>query len=199
MASFLRWFMILGVFVALALAVEPASRSAAGGTGRSASAGRRGPPDSPEDIVARLLAGRSGVNAPDDRGLTALHRAVHLGSTAAVELLIEMGADVNARGACGRTPLHDAALLGESGPAAALVAHGARVGTADRAGRTPLHEAARLGGPRLATLLIAHGAETDAMDASGATPLAQALRWGRKTVAQVLRRADPHGRQAPVR
>lgn len=52
--------------------------------------------------------GKINVNAIDDEGLSALHRAVRVDDVEAVKSLLDNGADVNLAGKLGHTPLHAA-------------------------------------------------------------------------------------------
>jgi uncharacterized protein len=99
------------------------------------------------DIEAALAAGAD-INATDKNGVTALHHAVRFRSPAAVQALLEQGANVNQR--CkrsGSTPLHRAVTsTGAPGTAGKqseaiqiieiLLRHGADPSIRNRAGKT---------------------------------------------------------------
>lgn len=108
---------------------------------------------SPEDQRNRLLEELkrgADVHAADKNGVTALHHAVRFRSPAAVQTLIERGADVNR--ACrrnGSTPLHRAVIqtgapgtAGKTREAIAIIelllAAGADPQIANKAGKRPL-------------------------------------------------------------
>ncbi len=82
------------------------------------------------------------IGARDKDGSTPLHCAVWKGHQAAVELILERGADVNAQNQnehWGTTPLHAAAHANQAAIAEMLIAKGADVNARDLAGKTPLH------------------------------------------------------------
>ena len=72
-------------------------------------------------------------------GLTALHYAVRQGNVAAVDALLDKGADVNARSADGSTPLMLATINGRFDLAQHLLERGADPKIATVAGGTPLY------------------------------------------------------------
>lgn len=124
--------------------------------------------------VCTLLDEGIDVNAMDDHGLTALHRAVWVGHQGMVRVLIESGADINAKRVVGEVgnawaPLHLAAVNDRVECARLLLEAGADPDPKDEYGQTPLflaagqennHEAERaeLAAPDVARLLIEHGA-----------------------------------------
>jgi ankyrin repeat protein len=112
------------------------------------------------------------VNARDDEGYAALHRACAAGNLSIVEILLDAGADVNARTAAGETPLHVAA---SKEIALRLVAKGADVNARDsELGMTPLFNA----DTAISDFLIARGADVNARSANGMTPLIWACYGG---------------------
>lgn len=68
---------------------------------------------------------------------TALHEAVSGGQIAAVQLLIDHGADVNARDAIQNTPLHTAASKKNASIIRILLRHGANKNARNEANKTP--------------------------------------------------------------
>lgn len=58
--------------------------------------------------LMRLFLNTGDINALDDEGLSALHRAVRLDDVEGVTSLLDNGADINILGMSGHTPLHAA-------------------------------------------------------------------------------------------
>ena len=146
--------------------------------------------------VASLLARGFDVNAPDDRGQTALHLAVRDDAPRVVALLLaQPQLRVDAVNASNETPLMLAAIKGRFEVAQRLLDHGAQV---NRAGWTPLHYAASGSEPRLVALLLDRGAAIDAASPNGSTALMMASRYGAQDSAELLlaRGADPRLRNA---
>lgn len=110
------------------------------------------------------------VHATDDKGTTALHFAVMHPFTAAIELLIERGADVNARlTTTASTPLlvttmrrpYDLATIGR------LLRASADVDLPDDRGHTALMAASRAGWTDTVRVLVGAGASPEARDNEG--------------------------------
>jgi ankyrin repeat protein len=123
--------------------------------------------------LQKLATDRTSLNTADARGTTALHYAAAFGTTEAVKLLLDSGADVNKANAIGATPL----ILGASSPAKVrmLLAAGADANATTKAGRTALIIAAgRAGGFESVKALVAAGARIDAADQLGITPILNA-------------------------
>ena len=116
-----------------------------------------------------------------------LHRSAMRGDSAAIEMLLKLGADVNSADQHGKTALHDACLKGHVVTARLLLDRGAKIGARDEDGATPLHDAALGGDPKVIYLLLARKADVDARDSKGLTPLNYALKMERSEAAQVLR------------
>lgn len=131
--------------------------------------------------------------------------AVQSGDLAAVERLIEAGADVNAADEDGFTPLLCAAFYGQVEVAKILIARGAdinvrlsvTVASLNREGieigderttvtATPLVAAAFRGHLSMVELLADSGANIDQEAADETTPLAAALNAGREEIARFL-------------
>jgi ankyrin repeat protein len=133
-------------------------------------------------------------------GATPLARAAHTGDVAAVELLIERGADVSQTLKNGTTPLMFAAGLGRGVSAFAkdygteadllatakvLLAHGADINTVSAAGQTAMHFAAQAADENfpqpsddMVKLLASHGAKLDVVDKQGRSPVEMAAGKG---------------------
>jgi len=96
--------------------------------------------------ITRLAAGdKTGLNAQDDYGWTALRYAVRAGNLKAAKQLIEEGADVNVPSKSGRTPLMSAAGNKLSKEVSFLLQNGADANLKDGDGRTA-YEIAMRGG-----------------------------------------------------
>ena len=99
-----------------------------------------------------------------------LHYAALNDAPAAVEHLLESGADVDAESKWGQTPLHFAALNGALDVAELLLAHGADVNAEDEEGLTPLHYASMNDVATVAKLLLENGADVNAENEGGFAP-----------------------------
>jgi ankyrin repeat protein len=125
------------------------------------------------------------INVP--AGATPLYRAVRAIDLAAVQLLVERGANPAVAIKDGSTPMMAAAGLGaprggdeevtEAGDRndpidvmKVLLAKGADVNAANDAGMTPLHYAAARGSDRIVEFLAGQGARFDAKNKQGRTP-----------------------------
>lgn len=136
---------------------------------------------SPHDLIARgkndelrrtLGQNAAGVVAARDRKeKTPLHAAVSCENRAAMEMLVERGADTNAVDITGMTPLHVAAMLGRAAEAEWLLDHGARIDARDSFGDTPVHTAAVFGQGGVLQILARRGAALDTPNAAGKTPV----------------------------
>jgi ankyrin repeat protein len=120
-------------------------------------------------------------------GATPLYRAVRAIDLAAVQLLVERGANPSQAIKDGSTPMMAAAGLGaprggdeevtEAGDRndpidvmKVLLAKGANVNTANDAGMTPLHYAAQRGSERIIEFLASQGARFDVKNKQGRSP-----------------------------
>lgn len=113
----------------------------------------------------------------DEGGMTALHHAAGFGATAAVQYLIEQGADINAADKNGLRPLHHAAESKNrhSGTAIeTLLENGADIEARDKRGTTPLLYALLRNRAAAAETLAAAGAVANAANDTGNTPLKEA-------------------------
>ena len=123
--------------------------------------------------LERLIAD-SGPKSKDSRGTTPLMYAAAVGSVAAMQTLIDAGADVNAKNDFDITPLMWCAA--DFTKVKLLVAKGADVNARSKQGRTPLLIAASTeGGSQIIQFLLEKGADISKADADPVTtPLAVA-------------------------
>lgn len=131
--------------------------------------------------------------APD--GFTALHLAAFFGHPAAVDWLLEHGADpcAEARNGSGLRPLHSA-LAGRDERAAfqitaALLVRGADVDARQQGGYTALHAVARRGAGTLVELLLGAGADPALRTDQGQDAADLAAEAGHILLAERLRSA----------
>ena len=120
--------------------------------------------------LGTMTADRASVDAKDDRGITPLMYAAWVGSTEAMTLLLDRGADPNLTNSSGSTALMMSVT--ELAKVKLLLARGADVNKATPRGRTALLLAAL--SPRSADVvkaLIAAGADVKAVDAFKTTAL----------------------------
>jgi ankyrin repeat protein len=114
---------------------------------------------------------------------TPLIWASRSGSTEAITLLLDSGADVNLPGPTGddwdATPLQHAILERQPAAVRLLLDRGADLNRGPGPGSlTPLFLAAGDTDPAILNLLLAHGADATAEDENGATPLSRAIAAG---------------------
>ena len=88
-------------------------------------------------------------------------------SVAAIEALLEAGAQVDARTEVGRTPLHAAVRHGDAAAIGALINAGAQVDARTEDGSTPLLVAAAVGHAAAIEALLDAGADPKARDKGG--------------------------------
>ena len=120
--------------------------------------------------VDEMLKQGASANLKDDRGLTPLMYAAIAGSTDAMKLLLDKGADVNARNAFASTALMWSAT--DIKKVRLLVERGADVNLASKQGRTALLVAALSDNSyEIARSLIAKGADVKAVDGLKTTAL----------------------------
>jgi uncharacterized protein len=142
-----------------------------------------------EPRLRRLLDAEPAlVSSYSADGFTALHFAAFFGRPAAVELLLDRGAEVDAfgRGWMTGTALHSAVSRKSSSIAKRLLDAGANPNARQSAGWTPLHSAAHQGDVASLDLLLAAGADPSATNDEGRSVLQLAEERGDPaTVARV--------------
>lgn len=131
-----------------------------------------------------------GVDGMLTIGTTPLLRAAKAGDVAAVDLLLQHGANPNLPNVQGFTPVMAAAGLGSNSADTRgrfvtqeeaiaslrlLIAKGGEVNASNARGQTPLHGAAYWGWNDAVQYLAASGARLDAKDANGKTPVDSAM------------------------
>lgn len=137
-------------------------------------------------IVKWLVQRGYPLDAQDDLGETALHRASRIGDVDSVRLLLEALANGEARDFSGRTPLLLAVVHGKDAVASEFIRRSVSLDLADHAGLTPLHVAARLGNVELTLALLASGVTVGTSDAAGWTALHWAARGNRTAIVGPL-------------
>lgn len=139
-----------------------------------------------DDLAAlRGLITQFGPDTKDSMGQTPLMMAVAFGSSGAVDLLLNAGADVKAAATSGATALHWS--RGDADKVRLLLDRGADVNARSQLGRTPLIiAAASTGGIEAARMLLAKGAEVNMADNTGATPLMEATNAGQEDIVRLL-------------
>ncbi|MCH9652202.1 MAG: ankyrin repeat domain-containing protein [Deltaproteobacteria bacterium] len=135
------------------------------------------------------------LHSPDSMGLTPIFMAITNRGSAAVDWLIEQGADIQAaKPGDGQAPLHWAAELGRTEAVRSLLAAEAKVEAKNRVNSTPLLVAAKLGRTECLSLLLEAGANPNQKNLVGLTPLMiAALRDYREIITALLEAgADPN-------
>ena len=140
------------------------------------------------DALRLLLKQKTGINAIQPDGTTALHWAAHWNDLESVDLLLQAGADPKIANRYGATPLSEAASLGNAPMIEALLKAGAdakALTTPD--GETVLMTAARAGNVDAVKILLDHGADVNARENyKGQTALMWAAAERHSEVVKVL-------------
>jgi len=121
-----------------------------------------------------LRAGLAGIHpdTPGADGTSLLQLAVAAGQPAAVEALLDAGADPNRQSPEGGSPMHAAAFGDDAGILRALLDRGGDPNLRNSAtGETPLARAILGRGETQVRMLLDAGADPGAADANGGTPL----------------------------
>lgn len=90
------------------------------------------------DLLREVIEHRVNLNSTSDKGTTALHLAAFFNHAAAIDALVEAGANIKAKDN-GSTPLHVAATNRSPAAVLALLKHGASINQQNTAGNPPLH------------------------------------------------------------
>lgn len=144
-----------------------------------------------------LLDAGVDINARNNLGETALHKAVLFAHTSMVHLLLTREAITSiADNWWGGTPLHWAADMGKHEIGKLLLAAGAEVSARDVfKGGTPFHWAAKRPTEAMLRLLLGEGADVDLVDNSGKKAFEWTARQDRKrgpreecAISELLRR-----------
>ena len=126
--------------------------------------------------VRALLESGVGVNdIVDEAGTTALDIAAAFGQIAAINALIDAGADLNTQSDAGGPPMCIAAETGRTAAVMALIHAGADINLAEVNGYTPLHLAAGGGYVTCTAVLIQAGADISKVSVYDETPLDMAV------------------------
>jgi ankyrin repeat protein len=115
-----------------------------------------------------------------------LFNAAKNGDAAAVQALLDKGADVNVKKTDGATALMAASQLGHVEVVQLLLAKGADVNAKAVSGATALLIASQNGRTEVVRALLAKGADTNAKASNGATALIVASQQGNKEIVQAL-------------
>ncbi|CAK0783408.1 hypothetical protein CVIRNUC_006607 [Coccomyxa viridis] len=129
------------------------------------------------------------IEAVDNDGKTALHRAAMFSDTDKVAWLLDRGLNLEAQDNQGDTPLHYAVFYTQRAVVLLLLSKGAHVAAMNKEGWTPLHVAAGHSSSQAHTIIedLAHGgADLEATDREGRTPLLFALEGHRKDAIDAL-------------
>jgi ankyrin repeat protein len=132
----------------------------------------------------RRLSGAA-LDAPDEKGLTALVLAIQNGHPECVELLLQMGANPNAGP---WTALHEAALMGDAASVRALLQRKADPNRREKQNQgTPVHVACFQGHLDICRVLLRAGAQVNLRDGEGLTPLFHAKDQGHGELVKLLK------------
>jgi ankyrin repeat protein len=118
-----------------------------------------------------------------------LTHCIKLQNVAAVEVLLQCGADPNLHNRKGVSPISSAAHKGNLAIMQLLIDHGAIVNAVNQSGSTALIQACHFGHVEAARLLLNHHANADFANVKGTTALMRASQEGHVDITQCLLQA----------
>jgi ankyrin repeat protein len=146
------------------------------------------------EMVQALVAGRADVNQIDEKGFTALLRALQNRRDDVADLLVTQPAlSVNAQTPGSSTALISYVARDNERSVESLLSRGADPNLQDSDGDAALHIAVQRGRAPIINMLLAKGANPNLKNKLGGTPLMWAGVFGNRVVAQTLldKGADP--------
>jgi ankyrin repeat protein len=142
--------------------------------------------DGDTGLIRKLAVAGTDMNSVDDFDITPLIYATTENKIAAVEMLLNLGADPDLTNYYMGSVLHTA-IRNQSMPIAELlIKRGANINITDRNGASPLHYAALYGYYYEADMLIYYDAIRDLKANDGTTPLMAAAMSGSYDIADIL-------------
>ncbi|MFT6618873.1 MAG: ankyrin repeat protein [Limisphaerales bacterium] len=136
--------------------------------------------------VAKFLADRPKVNAPQVDGMSALHWAAYHDDANLGQRLLKLGANASAKNRYGITPLYLACVNGNADLVGALLESGADSNAKIDGGETALMTAARTGKVGAVAALLDAGAKVDAKERREQTAIMWAAAEGHVEVVDAL-------------
>ncbi|PIA40378.1 hypothetical protein AQUCO_02500224v1 [Aquilegia coerulea] len=130
-------------------------------------------------FMDKLLVQGVDIDAPDQDGLTALHKAVIGKREAVISHLLRKGANPHVRDKDGATPLHYAVQVGAMQTVKLLIKYKVDVNTEDNEGWTPLHVAIQSRSRDIAKILLVNGADKTRRTKDGTSVLDLSLCYGK--------------------
>jgi ankyrin repeat protein len=117
-----------------------------------------------------------------------IHDAAHVGNSAEVKKLLNMGVDVNARDAYGGTALHAAMFQNNMNIVKELLEYGFDVNAQGNSnGYTPLHDAVWANNLKAVQLLLEYDADVNIKNGDGFTALEMANKEAKRDIAKVIK------------
>ncbi|XP_030447388.2 ankyrin repeat domain-containing protein EMB506, chloroplastic [Syzygium oleosum] len=131
-------------------------------------------------FMDKLLENGLDIDAVDEYGLTALHKAIIGKKEAVISHLLRKGADPHVRDWDGATPLHYAVQVSAMQTVKLLIKYKVDVNVADNEGWTPLHISMQSRNRDIAKILLVNGADKTRTTKDGKTPLDLSLCYGKE-------------------